>query len=315
MRNLLLLWLTLFSRWRFRCRRENSTHVFLHSQLHTTIHYNFRFHGVSIYILTVKTNELYNISTWEVFLIASRLGGINWRAPAFLFFAAAIPRYIITQWQSFQNGQFQIFSTSTTIPGIMYRFNDAKNNDNPNGLMDLCNHNKILINNNFFDYHRQYKIMLEDNKNTKSIIDFLIINRRVDLEKKIRTLSPAFASSDHKLLKYQTVFPTTCKWSNKIRKSRRKTSSDRFGIHSYNVTGFISVLKNQTAPGPVNKLRIRWSSTLIKTNTGSTRIKEENLELKLGNMSTEILWHAMPKLQCLSQRRRTISNKHYIGLS
>lgn len=47
-------------------------------------------------------------------------------------------------------------------------------------LLDLCNYNKMRINNTFFDHWRQYKITSENYKNQDSVADFIIINRKVN---------------------------------------------------------------------------------------------------------------------------------------
>ncbi|XP_030750157.1 uncharacterized protein LOC115877947 [Sitophilus oryzae] len=88
------------------------------------------------------------------------------------------------------------------VDGIKQKYNENITNRNGEILTEFCGQNELRINNTYFPHKEQYKYTFYDNRNNKSIIDYIITNRSFLPQQiiDIRVLSSANIGTDHKLV-------------------------------------------------------------------------------------------------------------------
>lgn len=114
-------------------------------------------------------------------------------------------------------GDFNSRIGNQVIPGVMQRYNEEISNENGNMLLDICAHNELRINNTFFDHKEQHKYTFHNTRGQKSMIDFVITNRRVHPSQilDVRTLTSANVGTQHGLV--------LCEYRLKQTKIRKKS--------------------------------------------------------------------------------------------
>lgn len=88
------------------------------------------------------------------------------------------------------------------IPGIKQKYNEVTCNENGHLLIDFCARNEMRINNTFFPHKDQYKYTFNNSRDQKSIIDFIITNRKITPQQvlDVRVLNSANIGTDHGLV-------------------------------------------------------------------------------------------------------------------
>lgn len=99
-------------------------------------------------------------------------------------------------------GDFNARIGSDVIHGVKQRFNEEQLNGNGELMINFCAYNELRINNTFFPHKDQYKYTFQNTRGQKSMIDFIVTNRKIHPAQvlDIRTLNSANAGNDHSLL-------------------------------------------------------------------------------------------------------------------
>lgn len=91
---------------------------------------------------------------------------------------------------------------NSVIPGIMHNFNEEYKNDNGDILIQTCALNELRINNTYFNHKEQQKYTFVNTRGQKSVIDYVITNRKVHPSQilDVRVLTSANVGTQHRLV-------------------------------------------------------------------------------------------------------------------
>ncbi|XP_044749780.1 uncharacterized protein LOC123310377 [Coccinella septempunctata] len=106
-------------------------------------------------------------------------------------------------------GEFNSRVGNSVVPGVMHCFNEEYKNDNGDILIQTCALNELRINNTYFNHKEQQKFTFVNTRGQKSVIDFVVTNRKVHPSQilDVRVLTSANVGTQHGLVlcKYRTA--------------------------------------------------------------------------------------------------------------
>jgi len=146
-------------------------------------------------------------------------------------------------------------------------------------LSDFCAFNKLKITNSFYRHKDIHKFTWEAG-GTKSVIDYIIINDRLEsITEDTRVFRESEIDSDHKVVESKFKFLTHAKYSHKKKDKITYTKPTAFKVHLLEQESIRTLYRNRLK-GKLTPLTGEIDTDWLKIKEAITKAAEESIGYK-----------------------------------